>query len=223
MKDPSWKIRSVVITSPDYPGLLKQITDPPPVLYLRGTYKLPADCNRMIAVVGTRQMTPYGRQITRQLVAGLTVAGFVIVSGLALGIDTVAHETALAAGGCTVAVLGAGIDIVYPKANQYLYDRLISCGRGLILSEVPPGIFVPKERFRVRNRIISGLSRGVVVVEGSIASGAMITARYALDQGREVLAVPGPVTSSFSQGPLSLIKAGAVAVTAVSDIINELV
>lgn len=203
-------IKIINISDKNYPFLLKQIPDPPEILYVKG--ELPE--GPMLAVVGTRKMTPYGREVTAKLTAGLVEAGFAIVSGMALGVDTVAHQTALAAGGQTVAVLGAGVDIIYPRENKNLYGNIF--GHGAIISEVPPGKMVERKLFPARNRIISGLSLGVLVTEGAIDSGSLITARAALDQGREVFAVPGSAGADY------LIDQGAKSITDVSDILSEL-
>lgn len=203
-----------------YPPLLKEIPDPPALLWVRGAD--PAIfASRCIAVVGTRRMTEYGASMTRTLVTDLVRLGYVIVSGMAAGIDTVAHRTAIAAGGKTVAVLGCGIDIIAPAVNASLY-RAIAGGGGCIVTEIAPGIRTPVTKFVTRNRIISGLSLGVVVVEGSGYSGSLITAKYAAEQGREVFAVPGPVTSPTSRAPAILLKNGAKLVESAGDIIEEL-
>ncbi|MDP2860843.1 MAG: DNA-processing protein DprA [bacterium] len=203
----------------DYPKLLKEIPDPPFIIFWRGDIevsKKPA-----IAVVGTRKMTPYGREVTEILTRDLTGAGLIIVSGLARGVDGIAHKTCLDNNGKTIAVLGAGVDIVYPPDHGWLYREILEKG-SLIISEVPPGKFVAKGIFPARNRIVSGLSLGVLVTEGAEDSGSLITARLALEQGREVFAVPGPITSALSAGPMKLLKEGAKLVNAASDILEEL-
>lgn len=209
---------TLYLSDPSYPPLLKEISDPPQRLYVQAQ-SLEVFSNPPIAVVGTRQMTSYGEKITRKLVTDLVQAGFTIVSGLAYGIDTVAHETCVACGGKTIAVLGCGIDIAWPPSNARLY-RTIS-EQGAVVSEWSGNIKPAKEVFKRRNRIISGISLGVVVIEGSDHSGALITARYAAEQGREVFAVPGPITSSMSRAPAVLIQNGAKLVQTVEDIINE--
>lgn len=166
-------------------------------------------------------MSVYGRMMAKKLVTDLVANGFTIVSGLALGVDSVAHETAIAAGGKTIAVLGCGIDIIYPASNARLYWH-IARGNGAIVSEILPGMRTEKKKFVTRNRIISGLSLGVLVIEGSERSGSLITAKYAAEQGREVFAVPGPVTSSTSRAPSILLKNGAKLVESVDDILEEL-
>lgn len=205
-----------------YPPLLREISDAPFVLYVKGKKpKTPINLHRTIGVVGTRNSTPYGREVTARLVRDLVQEGFTIVSGLAIGIDTVAHETALKEGGSTIAVLGCGIDIVAPSVNARLYAD-IAGGGGAIVSEMPLGHRPDKGLFPARNRIISGLSLGVVVVEGAEDSGALITARNAAEQGRDVFAVPGPITSRYARGPARLLKEGARLVESVDDILDEL-
>lgn len=211
---------TLALDDPRYPRMLREIPDPPAVLYVQAT-DLSLPLARTIAVVGTRRVTPYGEAVTRRLTRGLVEAGFTIVSGMALGVDAIAHQTALECGGATITVLGSGIDIIYPASNARLY-RTISQARGCaILSEFPPGVGPAKEQFPHRNRIISGLSLGVVVIEGTDRSGSLITARYAAEQGREVFAVPGPITSLYSKGPAKLIKQGAKLVESVEDILDE--
>ncbi len=208
------------IDSPKYPRLLKEIPDPPAVLYVRGAGSK-INLNKTIAIVGTRHPTPYGIAITKKLVSDLVNQGFTIVSGLALGIDAVAHWTAINAGGKTIAVLGCGIDIIAPARNANLYWDIIK-GHGAVVSEIPPGVVTDKKRFVTRNRIISGLSLGVVVVEGARVSGTLITARYAAEQGREVFAVPGQITNTYSRASSILLKNGAKLVESADDIIEEL-
>jgi DNA processing protein len=204
--------------SPNYPSLLRNIPDPPPVLYIKGKL-LPRD-EWGLAVVGTRRATVYGREATRSLVAGLAASGVTIVSGLAYGIDTFAHRTALEAGGRTIAVLGSGVDIIYPAENRKLAGLITS--NGAVVSEYPLGTQPEGGNFPRRNRIISGLSLGVLVVEGSKRSGAMITADYAAEQGREIFAVPGNILSPKSAGPNQLIQQGAKLATTIGDILEEL-
>ncbi len=210
-------------TDEKYPGLLREISDAPIVIYVKGKRgKEPISLERTIVVVGTRRITPYGQTVTQKFVEGLVSYGFTIVSGMAYGVDAVAHTSALKAGGSTIAVLGCGIDIIAPPSNAYLYTDIALCGRGAIVSEMPLGLRPGKGLFPARNRIISGLSLGVVVTEGADDSGSLITARYALDQGREVFAVPGPVTSPYSKGPAKLIKNGAKLIETTEDIVEEL-
>ena len=203
-----------------YPRLLKEISDPPALLYVRG-HGTKINLEKTIAVVGTRHVTEYGREITKKLVTDLVRRGYTIVSGLAYGVDTVAHQAAITAGGKTIAVLGCGIDIIAPASNAKLYWDIVEC-HGAVVSEIPPGVRTDKKRFVTRNRIISGLSQGVVVIEGGDKSGTLITARYAADQGREVFAVPGPITNPYSRAPSILLKNGAKLVESADDIIEEL-
>ncbi len=173
------------------------------------------------AIVGTRKPTPYGEKIAKKFAYELSSAGFIIVSGLAMGIDAAAHWGALEAGGKTIAVLGCGVDIVYPAVNRRLYEKIVN-GGGAVISEFPPGHMVAKGLFIARNRIISGISAGVLVVEGLKDSGSLITARYAACQGKEVFAPPGPLTSQMSEAPNILLKQGAKLATSVEDIFEEL-
>ncbi len=218
------KLHVSVVTrvNPKYPKLLNQITDPPFLLYVLGKNTgTPINLERTIAVVGTRKITKYGEEVTRRLVGGLVAYGFTIVSGLAYGVDAIAHQATIDAGGKTLAVLGCGIDIIAPPSNARLYRDIVD-GHGAIISEMPLGLRPNKGLFPARNRIVSGLSLGVVVTEGADDSGALITARNAGEQGREVFAVPGPITSAYSRGPLKLLKNGAKLVENVEDIIEEL-
>ena len=202
----------------EYPRLLLEIADPPIALYCKG--KLPHVAGPWLGVVGTRKPTTYGREITEKIALELAQQGIVIVSGLARGIDAIAHRMAIIAKTPTIAVLGCGVDIVYPPEHKELYAEIIKTG-GAIISEVPPGHTVARGLFPARNRIISGLSLGVIVTEGAEDSGSLITARLALEQGREVFAIPGPITSYLSAGPTKLIKQGAKVVTGVDDILEE--
>lgn len=217
------KKQITIITQADerFPQSLKTIADSPICLYVKGdvnNFSFTKDF--FIGIVGTRRPTSYGEQITKKFTYELANAGFVIVSGMALGIDTTAQETALDAKERTIAVLGCGVDIIYPPSNRRLYERIIK-NRGLIISEFPPGRTVVKGMFISRNRLVSGLSRGVVVIEGVSDSGALITARYAAEQGREVFAPPGPLTSNMSAAPNLLLKQGAKFATSVEDILEE--
>lgn len=214
-------VEIVTLEDPDYPAILKEIPDAPFVLYLRGKRELLPEIKNAVAVVGTRKITGYGRMVTEQLVRDLAIRQIPIISGMAYGVDTVAHTVAMSVGVKTVAVLGCGVDMIHPKSNTDLYWDIVK-GKGLVLSEFPVGQYAEKGLFPARNRIISGLSLGVVVTEGARDSGALITARFALDQGREVFAVPGPVTSEMSEGPIGLLKQGAKLVTSAQDILEEL-
>jgi DNA processing protein len=212
-------ITILTVRSPGYPRNLREITYPPPVLFVRGALE---ETDRWsVAVVGTRRLTPYGRQVTRELVKGLVLSGVTIVSGLAKGIDTIAHQTALDMGGRTIAVMGCGPNIVYPPENRALADRILE-GQGAILSEYALDVQPEARNFPPRNRVISGLALGVIVVEAGEKSGALITAAFALEQGREVFAVPGNITSQFSKGTNELIQQGAKLVANVEDVIEEL-
>jgi DNA processing protein len=211
-------ISLVILDDPAYPAALREIPDPPPVLYLRGELS-PAD-DWAIAVVGTRRASPYGRQATERIVADVARAGVTIVSGLARGIDTHAHSAALAAGGRTIAVLGSGLDRIYPDENRKLAEQI--AGSGAVLSEYPLGTPPDATNFPRRNRIVSGLARATLVVEADYKSGAMITATQAAEQGRDVFAVPGSIFNPLSAGPHQLIREGARVVTDASDILEEL-
>lgn len=203
-----------------YPALLKQIHDPPLVLYLRG--RVEALNRPQVAIVGTRRPSPYGLHVAQHLAEELSFRGLSICSGLARGIDTAAHQGAVQKNhGCTVAVLGCGVDIIYPKENEKWAGAILECD-GAILSEYPPETFPAPQNFPVRNRIISGLSMGVVVVEASEYSGSLITARMALEQNREVFAVPGNIVSERSVGPNRLVQQGAKLVQTWQDIVEEL-
>lgn len=211
-------IKVLTIFDEEYPKRLKEIYDPPLVIYYKGEI-LPQDY-KAIAVVGTRKITGYGELVTRKLTQGLSDAGFTIVSGLARGVDTVAHKQALDSGARTIAVLAGGINHIFPPQNTALAQKISE--NGAYLSEYPLDYPHLSGNFPSRNRIISGLSAAVLVTEAAEDSGSLITARLALDQGREVFAVPGPITSSLSQGPASLIKEGAKLVTNSNDILEEL-
>lgn len=202
-----------------YPQRLREIFDPPLLLFYSGNAQLLS--THSIAVVGTRRPTPYGLAAAERLSADLARAGLAIISGMAQGIDTCAHQAALKEDGSTVAVLGCGVDVLYPSSNRKLYVDLQQ--RGLIVSEFPMGAPAFPQNFPIRNRIVSGLSIGVLIVEGAQHSGSAITARLAMDQGREVFAVPGNITNKMSWGPNLLIKdGGAKLVQEWTDVTNEL-
>ena len=194
------------LASPDYPPYLKEIFAPPPVLFLRGDASVFS--RHAVAIVGTRNATAYGKAVTRSITGELVEHGLVIVSGLARGIDTVAHRSCVDKGGSTVAVLGCGIDRIYPADNAELGEEI--CAKGALISEFPMGTAPEPFNFPRRNRIIAGLSAGVLVVEGGEKSGGLITASYALQQGRDVFAVPGPITSPQSVGTFNLLRDGAI-------------
>lgn len=203
----------------EFPELLRNIPDSPACLFVRGQ---PLSANDIsIAVVGSRKATPYGRQMATEIVGGLAASGITAVSGLAFGIDAIAHQAALDVGGKTVAVLANGLDDVFPTSHRALANEIVAKG-GTIVSEFPPGTPALKHHFPIRNRIIAGLSRGTFVVEAAQESGSLITARLAIEAGRDVFALPGPVTSPVSAGPHGLIKMGAKLVTSANDIIEEL-
>jgi DNA processing protein len=202
---------------PGYPRLLKEINDPPIGLYRKGNYEFGQPC---IAIVGSRRTTLYGQSIAKKFGAELARLGFCIVSGLARGIDTAAHEGALSVGGKTAAVLGCGIDIVYPPENLELYRKIEA--EGAVLSEFPFGRRADRQSFPMRNRVVAGICDAVIVVESDVDGGSMITARFAGEQGRLVYAVPGRIDQATSQGCHQLIRDGATLLTCVDDILGEL-
>ncbi len=208
----------LTISSQLYPNRLRQIYDPPPLLYLRG--ELTKGDNLALAIVGSRLATVYGRLVTERLALQLAKRGITIVSGLARGIDSSAHRGALKAGGRTLAVLGCGVDVCYPPENEKLMNQITTSGA--VISEFPLGSPPEAGNFPQRNRLISGLSLGVIVVEAGQRSGALITAQCALDQGREVFAIPGNINARTSKGTNKLIKEGAKLVDGVDDILEEL-
>lgn len=211
-------IRILTIKDKNYPKLLKEIGDPPFLLYVKGEIK--KEDNFSMAVVGSRRPTNYGREVTESLTQALVLQGFTIVSGMARGIDSIAHKTALEAGGRTIAVLGSGVDVIYPPENKKLYEEIAQ--NSAVISEFPPGTQPTPYNFPQRNRIIAGLSLGVLVTEAAEKSGALITAGFAGEFGREVFAVPGPIYSKLSAGTSALIKDGAKLVYKVQDILEEL-
>ena len=211
-------IQVVTVADSNYPRLLSMIPSPPPVLYVRGSL-LPED-DLGIAIVGTRRSTSYGREVTHRLATGLAEAGVTVVSGLARGIDGVAHQSALRAGGRTFAILGSGVDVIYPSEHKNLAIQIVE--QGALISDYAPGRKPDAPNFPARNRIISGLSIGVIVVEAPARSGALITVDFALDQGREVFAVPGSVLSDNSAGCHRLLRDGAHLITSVDDVLEEL-
>lgn len=211
-------VRIVLEGQPGYPGLLARIADPPGLLFVRGAF---SPCDALaVAIVGSRHATDYGLRVAEQLGSGLARAGYTVVSGLARGIDAAAHRGALAAGGRTIAVLGSGVLAVYPPEHDDLADDVIA--HGALVSEVPPFAEPHAAAFPQRNRIVSGLCLGTVVVQASDRSGALITARLAAEQGREVFAVPGPVDCRLSRGCHDLLRDGATLVGGVDDILGEL-
>ena len=222
-------ITVLVVDDEDYPESLKNISDSPICIYVKGDNNIFTQhktrsqnflSSLYFAIVGTRKPTSYGIQVARKFAYELSEAGFIIVSGMAMGIDTVAHQSTLDAGGKTIAVLGCGVNVIYPAINYQLYHNIIKSG-GAVISEFPPDQTVLKGLFISRNRIISGLSKGVLIAEGGEFSGALITAKYAGIQGKDVFAVPSPINSYMSSAPNLLIKQGAKLVTTVEDIYQE--
>jgi DNA processing protein len=209
----------IALDDPAYPARLKEIYDPPVVLFIRGSVEVISSPG--IAVVGTRHPTPYGLGMAERLSKDLAARGLVIISGMARGVDTASHRGAITVGGKTVAVFGTGIDVMYPKENSRLAEQILSLG-GALISEFPVGTFAAPQNFPIRNRIISGMSAGVLVVEAAEYSGTRITARCALEQDRDVYAVPGNVTNKGSWGPNTLIKQGAKLVATWEDVWEEL-
>lgn len=201
-----------------YPQRLKEIDQPPPVLYIRGEY-LPDDLFA-VAIVGTRRVTPYGRQITEELSAFLAANGITVISGLARGVDAIAHQSTLKAGGRSIGVLGSGVDKIYPPEHRGLAEQMIK--HGAIISDYAPGTPPDASNFPPRNRIISGLSLAVVVIEAGETSGALITAEFAAEQGREIFAVPGSILAPQSKGTNKLIQNGALPLLSVNDLMQAL-
>jgi len=215
------RIKVITVEDPLYPVPLRNISDPPICLFVRGKYDVfDFEHERCIGVVGTRKPSQYGIQVTQIFSEELAQNGMVIVSGLAYGIDAQAHISALNVKGKTIAFLGCGVDIKYPSGNASLYDRIVAEG-GLVISEFYPGQTVVRGLFVSRNRLISGISQGVIVIEGTAKSGTLITAREACEQGKDVFVPPVPITSSLSEGPNLLLKQGAQLVTSPQDILDE--
>ena len=200
-----------------YPELLREIYDPPIGLYWQGEYIVDRPC---VAIVGTRRATLYGRRVAKKMAAELARLGFCVVSGMASGIDTAAHEGALEVGGKTVAVFGCGLDAIYPSENMDLYQKIVA--HGAVVSEFPFGRRADRQTFPMRNRVVAGICQGVVVVESAASGGSMITARFAGEQGRTLMAVPGRIDQASSVGCHQLIRDGAIMVTSVDDILEEL-
>ena len=211
-------IKIVTFSNKDYPEMLKNIEDAPIVLYIKGTIQ--KEDRYAVAIVGSRKYSPYGKLAAEKLSSELSSMGFTIVSGMARGIDTLAHTAAINSGGRSIAVLGSGIDVPYPPENRGLMEKLAASG--CVISEFPPGTPPERENFPKRNRLISGLSLGVLVVEATADSGSLITASCALEQGKEVFAVPGNINSANSKGTNDLIKKGAKLVQSAEDVIEEL-
>lgn len=202
----------------NYPSRLKEIDQPPPVMYIRGEYLL--DDLFAVAIVGTRKVTPYGRQVTEDLASFLAANGMTVISGLARGVDAIAHQTALKAGGRTIGILGSGVDKIYPPEHRGLAEQMIE--RGAIISDYAVGTPPEASNFPPRNRIISGLSLAVVVVEAAETSGALITAEFAAEQGREIFAVPGSILAPQSKGTNRLIQKGALPLLTPDDLMQAL-
>lgn len=207
------QITEISLQNADYPDMLREIANPPKQLYTLGD--LPKGV--AVAIVGSRKPTDYGRQVTYQLAGELAAAGIAIVSGLAYGIDSIAHEAALDAGGQTVAVLGHGLDMIYPSAHRGLAKRILATG-GALISEYESGIHPDKFTFPTRNRIISGLCQAVIVTEADAKSGSLITTDFAVEQNRTIMAVPGNITSARSAGPNNLLRQGATPVVGSADV-----
>jgi DNA processing protein len=212
-------VTMVSLDDPSYPPRLKEIYDPPPILRVRGNAEVLTKPG--IAMVGTRHPTPYGSGMAERLACDLAAQGLVIISGMARGVDTASHRGAISAKGKTVAVFGTGVDVIYPKENSRLSEQILALG-GALVSEFPLGTFAAPQNFPIRNRIISGMSVGVLVVEAAEYSGTRITARCALEQNRDVFAVPGNVTNKNSWGPNTLIKQGAKLVATWEDVWEDL-
>jgi DNA processing protein len=214
-------VNKLMSTSANLPEILQTIPTPPKELYVAGT-PLPTLLSRpCVTVIGSRKVTAYGKAVTTKLAGELARAGVVIVSGLAIGVDALAHQAALEAGGLTIAVLPGGLDSIYPRRHTQLARRIVEQG-GALVSEYPPGSRIYPGNFIARNRIASGLSRAVLITEAAQKSGTLHTAQFALEQGKEVLAVPGNITSLASGGTNNLIKAGATPITSVEDIFHVL-
>ena len=212
-------IKAITILDSEYPELLREIQEPPPVLFIKGQWPLLGLQSLTVAMVGSRNGSEYGIKAANYLAEGLVKKGAIVVSGMALGIDSAAHEGALAAGGKTIAVLGSGLLNIYPSSNRNMFEKIIRSGA--VISEFPPDMKAKPYNFPRRNRIISGISKGVVVVEADMKSGSLITVDYALAQGRDVFAVPGNINSKSSRGSNFLIKQGAKIVLKPEDILEE--
>jgi DNA processing protein len=212
------RIASIRLADPAYPAALAAIHDPPPTIWTRGCL----DCldGVLVAIVGSRAASPYALEVARRLAADLACRGVTVVSGMARGVDSAAHRGALEAGGATVAVFGSGVDVIYPREHAALAKEI--CERGVLMSEFPPGTPPRASHFPQRNRVISGLSRAVVVVEAAEKSGSLITANFALEQGRDVLAVPGSVLGGRNTGSHALLRDGAKIVETADDILEDL-
>lgn len=214
------KISKLKPHSPDFPEYLRRIAGAPKQLYVLGNLAPLLELPRL-AVIGSRKVSPYGRQVTQQLAGEVAGRGVVIISGLALGVDGIAHQAALDAGGKTIAVLPSGLDTIYPATHRQLAINILKQG-GAIISEYPEGTEAYKTNFIERNRLVSGLSDGVLITEAAVKSGTLHTANFALEQGKTVMAVPGNITNQLSAGTNNLIKSGAIPITQSADILNAL-
>lgn len=214
-------VKKLTLNSTDFPEVLRNIPQPPKALYVKGANVNELLRYPLITVVGTRKVSTYGREVTTKLVAELARAGVGVVSGLALGVDSLAHRAALEAGAPTIAVMPCGLDRIYPSSHSGLARQILEKG-GALVSEYPPGATPYKLNFIERNRIASGLGRALLITEAAEKSGTLHTARFALEQGREVLAVPGNITSPGSSGTNNLIKSGATPVTSAEDVLHAL-
>lgn len=214
------KINSITVLDADFPERLRYIPTPPRELFYRG--KLPDSTRRAVTIIGTRKPTRYGTEVTLDLARKLAERGVIIISGLALGVDALAHQGALKGGGVTIAVLAGGVDDPSPRTNALLAEDMLEHG-GAIISEYPPGVIPYKDHFLARNRIVSGLADAVIVTEASLRSGTANTVMHALEQGREVYAVPGPITSPMSAGCNHMIAQGATPITSVDEFVESFV
>ncbi|MFA4937010.1 MAG: DNA-processing protein DprA [Patescibacteria group bacterium] len=212
------KLNVTTVADDQYPTLLKEISDPPPVIYWQGNW----ECvnSPALATVGARKITSYGQQVIAKIIPALAQAGICIVSGLAYGVDAACHQATLQASGKTIAVLASGLDQIYPSANRYLANKIIDA-QGLLLTEHPPGVLPLRHHFPIRNRIIAGLARATLVIEAAQTSGALITAKQALEYNRDVFAIPGSILSEQSAGTNELIRLGATPVSQPEEILNS--
>lgn len=217
-KNINYPIKSITINERDYPEMLRYINDPPKKLYYRGDISIASKL--CVSVVGSRNSTQYGKWASKMIGSKLTDYQIPVVSGMALGIDSYCHEAALENQGETIAVLGSGVDVCYPKSNFNLMERILV--KGLLISEYPPGFKPTKYSFPARNRIISGISKATVIIEAGIASGSLITAEYAAEQGRNLYAVPGNINSIYSMGTNKLIREGVLPLTVFDELIEDL-
>ncbi len=218
------KIHIIHRASPSFPKRLLTLSDAPICIFVKSENDpeeiiQEIDDSICVSVIGSRKHTSYGQESTKMIVSGLASSGVIVVSGMALGIDSIAHSSTIESKGKTVAILGSGVDVIYPKENEQLYNEILKTG-GCIISEFPPGVGPSKGTFIARNRLISGISAGTLVIEGDEKSGSLTTAGFAAEQGRDLFALPGPITSSLSQAPLRLLKQGAIMVTEADDILS---